>query len=38
MGDAAITEMFLNYFLNPNIRKFAGVNLSKFFPEHGTEG
>jgi hypothetical protein len=27
--------MFLNFFLDPNPRKFAGVDLTKFFPEHG---
>jgi hypothetical protein len=38
VGDAFIGEMFLNFFLAPNLRKFAGVDLTKFFSEHGGEG
>jgi hypothetical protein len=37
MGYAHIVEMFLNFFLDPNLRKFAGVDFTKFFPEHGGE-
>jgi hypothetical protein len=32
MGDVDIGEMLLNFFLDPNLRKFAGVDLTKFFP------
>jgi hypothetical protein len=38
MGEADIVEMFLKFFLDPNLKKFAGVDLTKFFPEHGGEG
>jgi hypothetical protein len=38
MGDADIGKMFLNFFLDPNLRKFAVVGLTKLFPKHGGEG
>jgi hypothetical protein len=38
MRDAYIGEIFLNFFLDPNLRTFAEVDLTKFFPEHGGEG
>jgi hypothetical protein len=38
MVDVDIGDTFLNFFLDPNLRNFAGVDLKKFFPEHGGEG
>jgi hypothetical protein len=33
MEDVDIVEMFLNFFLDPRIRWFAGVDFTKFYPE-----
>jgi hypothetical protein len=33
MADVGIGEMFLNFFLDPRIRLFAGVDFTKFYPE-----
>jgi hypothetical protein len=33
MADVDIGEMFLNFFLDPRIRQFAGVDFTKFYPE-----
>jgi hypothetical protein len=33
MVDVDIGEMFLNFFLDPLIRQFAGVDFTKFYPE-----
>jgi hypothetical protein len=33
MVDVDISEMFLNFFLDPRIRRFAGVYFTKFYPE-----
>jgi hypothetical protein len=33
MADVDIGEMFLNFFLDPRIRRFSGVDFTKFYPE-----
>jgi hypothetical protein len=33
MADVEIGEMFLNFFLDPRIRRFARVDFTKFYPE-----
>jgi hypothetical protein len=33
MADVAIGEMFLTFFLDPRIRRFASVDFTKFYPE-----
>jgi hypothetical protein len=33
MAYADIGEMFLNFFLDPRIRRFAGMDFTKFYPE-----
>jgi hypothetical protein len=33
MADVDIGEMILNFFLDPQIRRFAGVDFTKFYPE-----
>jgi hypothetical protein len=33
MVDVDIGEMFLNFFLDPRIRRFSGVDFTKFYPE-----
>jgi hypothetical protein len=33
MADVDIGKMFLHFFLDPRIRRFAGVNFTKFYPK-----
>jgi hypothetical protein len=33
MADLDIGEIFLNFFLDPRIRRFVGVDFTKFYPE-----
>ena len=38
MGDCDIGDMFLNFMLDKNIRKYAGIDISKLYPEESTNG
>jgi hypothetical protein len=32
MGDVDLGEMFLNFFLDERVRRYAGVDLTKYLP------